>query len=106
MIFICSNETGDISQDASSTFNDGESVGLTSVRQCTNEESKRPIDSTDVSLVLSTMGRQIPKGTQDTLQSGLLKGMKNYVKEQEQWGKYITGQNLGPFTRMNDLMSK
>lgn len=72
IVFSCGDQTRHIPKDPSTALDDGERVGLTSVRQCTDQEAQSAVHRTDGHLVVDAVSRQIPQSAQETLQGRLL----------------------------------
>lgn len=77
------DEAGHIAQDASTALNDGQRVALALVGQCAHEEAQGTIHLAEGCLVLRAVCREVPQGTEHTLQRGLLGTGVGQVKVME-----------------------
>lgn len=60
VVFSCGDQTRHVSKDPSAALDDGERVGLASVRQCADQEAQSSVHRTDRHLVVDAVSRQIP----------------------------------------------
>lgn len=55
VVFSCGNKTGHIAEDPTTALNDGQRVGLASVRQRAHQEAQRSIHRADGHLVVNAV---------------------------------------------------
>lgn len=81
IVFSCGDKTRHVPKDPSTTLDDGERIGLTAVRQRTDQEAQSAVHRTDGHLVVDAVSRQIPQSAQETLQSRLLETTQELLLE-------------------------
>lgn len=81
IVFSCGDQTRHIPKDPSTALDDGERVGLTTVRQRTDQEAQSAVHRTDGHLVVDAVSRQIPQSAQKTLQGRLLETTQELLLE-------------------------
>lgn len=85
VVLPCGDEAGHVAQDATATLDDGQGVALALVGQCAHQEAQGTVHLADGRLVLRAVCRQVPQGTEHTLQGGLLD--TDRVRRGSVWGR-------------------